>query len=117
MTGALVAAVLVVSLGLAVWSGVLAARDLLAGRRFLQGMFGLQGLLVVQLAGVLWFVSDGERPAQMSAFIAYVLLSLLLVPGSFALALEEKSRYGTLVLTITCLAAAVIETRLVATWT
>lgn len=116
MTAALVVAVLVVSLGLAAWSGALAARDVLPGRRFLQGMFALQGLLVAQLAVVLWFVSDDERPDETSAFVAYVVLSLFLVPGSFALALEEKTRWGTLVLTVACLACAVVETRLVGTW-
>jgi hypothetical protein len=116
VTPALTVAVLVLALGLAAWSGALAARDVLVGRRFLQGMFALQGVLVAQLAAVLFFVSDHERPAETTAFICYLVLSLFLVPGSFALSLEEKTRYGTLVLTIACLAVAVVETRLVATW-
>lgn len=116
MTPALVAAVLVVSLALAAWSGAYAARDVLYGRRFLQGMFALQGVLVAQLAGVLVFLGGDERPDETAAFASYLVLSLLIVPGSFGLALEEKTRYGTLVMTIACLAIAVIETRLVGTW-
>lgn len=116
MTPALVVATLVACLALALWSAGFAALDRLPGRRFLQAMFGLQGLFVAQLAVALYFVGGGERPAETTAFIAYLVLSLLLVPGAFGLALEEKTRYGTLVLTIACLAAAVVETRLVATW-
>lgn len=116
MTPALVVAVLVVSLGLAGWSAAYAARDVLYGRRFLQGMFVLQGVLVTQAVGVLVFLGGGERPVETAAFACYVVLSLLLVPGAFGLALEEKTRYGTLVMTICCLAVAVLETRLVGTW-
>jgi hypothetical protein len=116
VTPALVVAVLAVSLLLALWSGLLAARDVLYGKPFLQGMFALQALLVAQLAGVLVFLGGDERPAETTAFASYLVLSLLLVPASFGLALEEKTRYGTLVFTIVSLAIAVVETRLVATW-
>jgi hypothetical protein len=116
VTPVLVVAVLVVALGLAAWSAVLAARDVLFGKRFLQGMFVLQGLLVAQGAYALYLIGGGERPVETASFAAYAVLSVLLVPGAFGLSLDEKSRYGTLVLTAACLATAVIEWRMVVTW-
>jgi hypothetical protein len=116
VTPSLVIAVLVVSLGLAVWSGVLAGLDRLYGKRFLQGMFLLQGVLVAQGAYALYLVGGDSDPREPGAFAAYAVLSVLLVPGSFGLALEEKTRYGTLVLSAACLATAVIEWRMVGTW-
>jgi hypothetical protein len=116
VTPSLVVAVLAVSLALAVWSGIEAARDQLIGRRFLQGMFLLQLLLLAQGAYALYLFSGDAKPAEPGAFLAYALLSVLLIPGAFGLALEEKTRYGTLVLTAACLATAVLEWRMVATW-
>lgn len=116
MTPSLVVAVCALAALLTLWTLVLAARDVLVGRRFLQAMFALQAALMVQGAVVLVFVSDGERPESQSSFVLYGLLSLFLVPGSFALALEEKSRYGTLTFSLATAAVIVVETRMVATW-
>lgn len=116
MTPSLVIATLVVAAVLSLWAGVLAARDQLPGKPFLQGLFVLQGVLFAQLGHLLYLLGGGERPAETGAYAAYMILSLLLVPGGLALSADERSRYGTLTLLVALLATLVIEWRLVATW-
>lgn len=116
MTPSLVVATSAVTALLVAWAATAAALDRLPGRRFLQALFLLQGLLVAQLAHVLYLLGGGERPAETSAFAAYLVLSLLLLPGGLALSAEERTRYGTLTLLIALVALAVVESRLVATW-
>jgi hypothetical protein len=101
---------------LAVWAVVAAALGHAPPRRLLQGLLGLQLLLLLQLAAALWRFSGGERPQAGATFWGYLVFSLLLLPGGLALTVDERTRYGTLVLGVACLAAAVVELRLDQTW-
>lgn len=116
MTSALLVAVLVVGGLLTLWAAGAAAMDREPSKRLLQGLLGFQLLLLVQLAAVLVAVANGERPAETGAFAGYVVLSLLLLPGGLALTVDERSRYGTLVMAVACLTVVVVELRLDATW-
>jgi len=116
MSPALVTAVTAVAVLVGLLSLVAAARGLAPGKLQLQALLGLQLVLLGQLAYVLYRLSGGERPAEKGAFAGYVVLSLLLLPGGFALAVEERTRWGSLVLAIACLVVAVVELRLGATW-
>ena len=116
MSAGLVVAVLVVAGLVTVWAGVAAAAGRAPSRRLLQGLLALQLLLLVQLAAVLWRWSGGERPTSVATFVGYLVFSLLLLPGGLALSVEERSRYGTLVLAVACLAVAAVELRLDVTW-
>lgn len=116
MAPPLVTAVLAVALTLALWATVAGGLDRQPGGTYLKAMFGMQALLVAQLAYVLFRISGGDRPASTGTFAGYLVLSLLLLPGGFVLAVEERSRYGTLVLAVALLAVAVVELRLDATW-
>lgn len=114
MVDGLATAVLVVSLALGLWALVLAALDRLPPKLHLQGLFLLQAVLVVQAVLALlrlgdWDGSDGE-------LTGYLAVSALLVPGGLILAVEERSRWGTLVLAAACLTVAVVEVRLLAVW-
>ncbi len=116
MTPALFAAVLVGAGLLAAWSATAAALGLAPPRRLLQGLLTLQLLLLVQLGVGLWQISGGDGPAETGAYIGYVVMSLLLLPGALALTADERSRYGTLVLGVACLTVAVVEVRMEAVW-
>jgi len=116
MSPALVTAGTVATLVVGLLCLVAAARGLAPGRLQLQALLGLQLLLLGQLGYVLYRISGGERPAEKGAFAGYVVLSLLLLPGGLALAVEERTRWGSLVLAIACLVVAVVELRLAATW-
>jgi len=108
--------VLALALVLAVVGGVLGALDRQPGKPLLQGILVLQLLLVVQavLAGVR--LSQGVELDERVSFVGYLAVSALLVPGGLVLAVEERSRYGTLVLAVACLVVAVVEVRLLTVW-
>ena len=114
MTGPLAMAVLVLSLALGVWALVQAARDRLPPTLHLQALFLLEAALVVQ--GVVALVQMGDWGGSKGELGGYLAVSALLVPGGLILAVEERSRYGTLVLAVACLVVAVVEVRLLQVW-
>ncbi len=116
MTPSLVIATFAVAAVLSVLATAYAVRDQLPGKVFLQGLFVLQAVLFAQLGYLLYLLGGGERPAETGAFAAYMILSLLLVPGGLALSVDERTRYGTLTVLISLLAVLVIEWRMIGTW-
>lgn len=114
MTGGLATAVFVLSLALGGWALVWAARDRLLPKQHLQTLFLLQAALVVQ--AVVALVRMGSWDGSKGELVGYLAVSALLVPGGLVLAVEERSRYGTLVLAVACLVVAVVEVRLLAVW-
>ena len=116
MIPALTVAVAAVAIALAVAGAVLAARDLRPGKPLLQGVLLLQLLLLAQAAVVVVRLVGGDRPVEIGAFVGYLVVSVLLVPGGLAWSFEEKSRYGTLVLAVVCLVVAVLQERLDTLW-
>ena len=116
MVSSLTVAVAAVAIALAVAGGVLAARDLRPGKPLLQGVLLLQLLLLVQAAVAVVRLVGGDRPVETGAFVGYLVVSVLLVPGGLIWSFEEKSRYGTLVLAVVCLVAAVLQERLGTLW-
>jgi hypothetical protein len=107
-------AVVAVLLGVA--GTVLAALDRRPGKPFLQGVLLLQLLLLAQAAVAVTRLVQGDRPLELGAFAGYLLVSVLLVPGGAIWSLEEKSRYGTLILAVVCLVVAVLQQRLLSLW-
>ncbi len=95
---------------------VLAARDRRPGKPLLQGILLLQLLLLAQAAIAVTRLLQGDRPEEVGAFAGYLIVSALLVPGGAIWSLEEKSRYGTLILAAVCLVVAVLQQRLVGLW-
>ena len=116
MTSALVVAVCAASLVIGLLFLLSAATGLAPGRLQLQALLGLQLVLLGQLAYVLYRLGGGDRPAETGTFAGYLVLSLLLLPGGLALAAEERTRWGSLVLAVAALVVAVVEQRLGATW-
>ena len=116
MVPSLTVAVAAVAIAQAVAGGVLAARDLRPGKPLLQGLLLLQLLLLAQAAVAVVRLVGGDRPVETGAFVGYLVVSVLLVPGGLVWSFEEKSRYGTLVLAVVCLVAAVLQERLGTLW-
>lgn len=114
MTSQLATSVFVLSLSLAFGALVLAALDRLPPKLHLQALFLLQAVLLVQAAVVLTRLGDWD--GSTGELAGYLAVSALLVPGGLVLAVEERSRYGTLVLAVACLVVAVVELRLLAVW-
>jgi hypothetical protein len=91
-------------------------RDRPPGLWLLRGVLALQALLLVQAGlAVAGLVRGDDPPASGVVFAGYLLLSVLLLPGAFALVVDERSRYGSLLLGGACLVVAVVELRLQAT--
>ena len=116
MIGVLAAVVAAVAVALGVAGLVLAARNRGPGKPLLQGILLLQLLLLVQAGIAVTKLLQGQRPEELGAFTGYLIVSALLVPGGAVWSLDEKSRYGTLILASVCLVVAVLQQRLVGLW-
>lgn len=114
MVDGLATALIVVSLGLALWAAVCAALDRLPPKAHLQALFGLQALVLLQ--AVVALVRAGEWGGSKPELFGYLAVSAVLVPGGLVLAVEERTRWGTLVLAAACLTLAVVVVRLGAVW-
>ncbi len=114
MVDRLATALIAVSLGLALWAAVCDALDRLPPRAHLQLLFVLQGLVVLQ--AVVALVRAGEWGGSKAELFGYLAVSAVLVPGGLVLAVEERTRWGTLVLAAACLTLAVVVVRLDAVW-
>jgi len=110
----LATALIAVSLVLAAWAGACAALDRLPPKPHLQLLFVLQALVVLQ-AGVA-LVRSGEWDGSKPELFGYLAVSAVLVPGGLFLTVEERSRWGTLVLAAACLTLAVVVVRLDTVW-
>lgn len=105
--------VLIACLVVGVYAAYLGLRDRAPDRLLLRGVLVLQALLLVQAAVAVYRLVQGtDEPGSTGTYAGYLLLSLLLLPGAFALTVEERSRYGSLVLGAACLVVAVVQTRL-----
>lgn len=105
--------VLVVTLLVGLYAAVLGLRDRAPDRVLLQGVLALQVLLLAQAALAVYRLVQGtDEPASTGTYAGYLLLTVLLLPGAFALTVEERTRYGSLVLGAGCLVVAVVELRL-----
>ena len=116
MVGPLATVLVLLSLGLAAWAGVLAGLDRQPGRGLLRGLVALQALLLVQAAVAVVLLLQGERPASVASFVGYLVVSALIVPVATYWSLEEKTRWSTLILVAACLTVSVLVGRLLMVW-
>ena len=114
MVDGLITALIALSLVLAAWAGVCAALDRLPPKTHLQLLFVLQALLLLQ--AVVALARAGEWGGSKGELFGYLAVSAVLVPGGLVLAVEERTRWGTLVLAAACLTLAVVVVRLDAIW-
>ena len=61
-------------------------------------------------------LAGGDRPDSTVTFVAYLVGVLFVVPAGTFWSVAEKSRPSTLVLTVACLAVAVMTGRLLQMW-
>jgi hypothetical protein len=114
VVGGLATAMIVLSLALAAWAAVCAALDRLPPKAHLQLLFLLQALVVLQAVVALVRSPDWDGPS--AELFGYLAVSAVLVPGGLFLTVEERSRWGTLVLAAACLTLAVVVVRLNTVW-
>ena len=114
MVDGLAYAVIALAVALAVWAGACAALDRLLPKAHLQLLFALQAVVLVQ--AVVAVVRAGDWDGSKGELFGYLAVSALLVPGGLVLAVEERTRWGTLVLAAACLTVAVVCVRLLTVW-
>ena len=114
MIGGLAAGLIAVALGLALWALACAALDRLPPKLHLQLLFVLQAVVLLQ--AVVALVRSGDWDGSKAELFGYLAVSALLVPGGLILSVEERNRWGTLVLAAACLTVAVVVVRLLTVW-
>ena len=92
--------------------------DLVVGANALLGhlqlLFVLQALVVVQ--GVVALLRSADWGGSKGELFGYLAVCFLLVPGGLVLSVEERNRWGSLVLAAACLTVAVVVVRLLTVW-
>jgi hypothetical protein len=109
-------AITVGSLVLAAWALLAAALNRPAGRLQLLGLGLIELALIAQAVVAVVRLVDGERADEMPTFIGYVVASLLVLPIGAALAIMERSRWGSVIVGVASLVIAVVILRLRQVW-
>jgi CDP-diglyceride synthetase len=100
----------------AVWTVVLAVRDQRVSNRLLIVLAVAELLLLVQLLIALIEVAGGDRPDSTATFLGYAVGVLLVLPAGVFWSQADRSRSSTLVITVACLASAVMTARMLQIW-
>lgn len=117
MTGWLVLTVLLLTAVAAAWTVVMIVRDESPpSDRFFVVLGVLLLALVVQLVAGLVALAATDRDVESVTFVAYLLTVVLALPFGAALALVERSRWGTASLLVALATVAAMEVRLDALW-
>ncbi|MEV6368350.1 hypothetical protein AB0L86_15835 [Micromonospora musae] len=114
--GLLATASIVLSLLIALWSLVCAARNRPPDRWQLIGLgvleLALLGLAVLALVAA----GGGDRPGEPGAFFGYLVTLVCLPPLAAVLARMEPTRWGSAIVGAVCLVTPVVVVRLQQTW-
>jgi hypothetical protein len=115
--GWLATVLVVMSLVVAAWCFVAAARDRFIDRSHLVGLALVELGLLLQVVVAAVRIVGGERPVELVAFIGYVAMAALMVPAAVVVALLERTRYGSVIAGAGSLVLAVLVLRLHQLWT
>lgn len=108
--------VIAASLAYAAWCMYAVVRKQIPREPHVIGAGVVELLLVVQLVVALGMLAVEGAPDQLGVFIAYLVVSLLVLPLGLFWALAEKSRWGNAVLMVAALSVPVIVVRLQQLW-
>lgn len=116
MIGALVVALVVGAFALAAAALLWAALDRPVRMGHVIGAGVVEVVLAVQAVISLVRVIGGTRPDSTATFVAYAVGSLFVLPLGTLWALEERTRWSSVVLAIAAFTVAVIVFRMGAVW-
>lgn len=114
-------AIVVASLALAVVGLVMAVLRRTRAAWYPAALRVLQGALVVQAAVAGLLLLRGHRPDELVTFVAYALVSLVVVPALLTLLSSPDEEFGgpvwpNVLVTVAAVAVAVLVWRMGATW-
>ena len=104
------------SLLLAAWRLLTTALNQPVGRSHLVGLGLIELALAVQVVVGVVKMAGGERPEEMATFIGYLIASLLVLPVGAALAIIERSRWGSAIVALASLVIPVVIVRMRQVW-
>jgi hypothetical protein len=98
------------------WTVVLAGLDRRVGNGVLILLAAAEVLVLAQLVVAVVEVVSGNHPDSTATFLAYAAGELVVMPVGLFWSLAERSRSSTLVITVACLAVAVMTARMFQMW-
>lgn len=108
---------MIVSLLVAAWCFVAAARGTWIDRTHLAGLALVQAAVVAQVVVAVVRIGGGERPEQFATFVGYVIAGVALLPLAVVLSFMERTRWGSVIAGAGVLVLAVLVLRLLQVWT
>jgi hypothetical protein len=108
---------MIVSLLVAAWCFVAAARDSWIDRTHLAGIALVEVAVVVQVVMAVARIVGGERPYEFATFVGYLIVSVALLPVAVVLSYMEQTRWGSVIAGAGALVVAVLVLRLLQVWT
>lgn len=116
MTPLLQYATTALALALAVAAAVCALRDRLPGWSTVGGLVVLEAALIAVMVVGLVQVVRTDRNVAAADLVGYLVTIPLLVPVAVGWAIVDRTRYGTAVIVVACLAVAVMLARTRQIW-
>jgi hypothetical protein len=108
---------MIVSLLVAAWCFVAAARDSWIGRTHLAGLVLVEAAVLVQGVVAVVRIGGGERPYEMATFVAYLVVVVALLPVAVVLSFMERTRWGSVIAGAGAAVVTVLVLRLLQVWT
>lgn len=104
------------ALVVALAAGVCVAQDRLPGWPTVWGLVALEAALIAVLVVACVQLARTDRQVEAANLIGYLVTMLLLAPAATAWAIIDRTRYGTAVIVVACLAVAVMLARTRQIW-
>lgn len=116
MVDGLTTIIIVVALGVAAFSGVMAVLNRPPRFPHLAGLALVEAVLLVQAVAAMVRMFSGDRPDQLATFVGYLLTVVLIPPLAALLAWSERTRWGSAIIAGACLVVPVMVVRLQQVW-
>jgi hypothetical protein len=116
MVDGLAITIIVTSLLVAAFCGLMAVLDRPPRLAQLAGLAAVEAVLVVQLVVAMGRIFTGDRPEQLATFVGYLLTVVLIPPLAALIAWSERTRWGSAIAAAACLVVPVMVVRLQQVW-
>jgi hypothetical protein len=116
MVEAVATTIIVSSLVVAAFSGLMAVLDRPPGPLHLLGLAIVEVTLLVQAVVATGKMFTGDRPDDMPTFVGYLLTAVLVPPLAVLFGWAERNRWGSVILAVASLVVPGLVVRLQQVW-